>query len=90
VRPGLACDDAQCVVAYGQSNDVHAFAFPVDRLTGPQLTTIAATERVERAPQVHNLGPGRFLVTYRSDGVDGARLNARLVTFGAPRRRAVQ
>ncbi len=90
VRPGIACDDTRCVVAYAQSNDVHAFAFPIDRLTGPELMTIAATERTERAPQVHVLGEGRFLVTYRSDGTDGARLNARLVTFGTPKRRAAR
>ncbi len=90
VKPGLACDDAQCVLAYGQSGDVHAFAFPIDRLTGPELMTITATERVERVPQVHNLGPGRFLVLYRSDGLDGARMNWRVVSFGTPpRRRAV-
>ncbi len=90
VRPGLACDDTQCVLAYAQSNDVHAFAFPIDRLTGPELLTIAATERVERAPQVHVLGDGRFLVIYRGDGPDGTRLNWRVVTFNPARRRAVR
>ena len=90
IAPGLACDDEQCVIAYAQSNDVHALAFPVDRLTGPELLTIAATERVERAPQVYLLGTGRFLITYRSDGSDGARLNWRMITFGAPRRRALR
>lgn len=90
IAPGLACDDEQCVIAYSQSNDVHALAFPSDRLTGPELLTIAATERVERAPQVYLLSPGRFLILYRSDGGDGARLNWRMITFDAPRRRALR
>ena len=85
VAPGLACDDTQCLLAYSQSGDVHAFAFPVDRLYGPEMLTIAATERLERVPQVHLLGPDRFLVTYRSDGLDGKQLNGRIVTFDTAR-----
>ena len=90
VQPGLACEDALCVIAYGQSGDVHALAFPIDRLTGPELSTIAASERTERVPQVHALGKGRFLVIYRSDGFGGSRLNWRIMTFDTPRRRAVR
>jgi hypothetical protein len=90
VRPGLACDDTQCVIAYGRSKDVHAFTFPIDRFFGPELLTIAATERNERAPQVYTLGEGRFLVLYRSDGVDGARLNWRILRPDPPRRRAMR
>jgi len=87
VAPGLACDETQCLLAYSQSGDVHALAFPVDRLYGPEMLTIAATERTERVPQVHLLGPDRFLVTYRSDGLDGQKLNGRIVTFDATTRR---
>jgi hypothetical protein len=89
IRPGIACDDSQCIIAYGQSGDVHAFAFPIDRLAGPELLTVAASERTERAPQVYALGPGRFLFLYRSDGADGARMSWRVVRFGPSRRRAL-
>jgi hypothetical protein len=90
VRPGIACDDTDCVIAFGQSNDVHAFAVPIDRLSSAQLVTVAATERVERAPQVHKLGAGTFLVFYPSDGADGARLAWRILRTDPPRRRAVR
>ena len=88
--PGLACDDEQCLLAYSQSGDVHALAFPIDRPYSPKMLTICATERYELVPQVHLLGRGRFLVTYRSDGVGGQRLNNRIVTFDAPRRRSMR
>ena len=90
VAPGLACDNEQCLLAYSQSGDVHALVFPVDRPYSPEMLTIAATERFERAPQVHALGPDRFLVSYRSDGTDGMRLNSRMVTFGDARRRSMR
>ena len=91
VRPGLACDDTRCVIAYGRSEDAHAFAFEIDHLFGPEkLAIAAATERIERAPQVHTLGEGRFLVLYRSDGIDGARLSWRLLMPDPPRRRAMR
>ena len=92
VRPGLACDGARCVIVYAQSGDVHAFAFPIDRLTGPELSTIATSERVEHAPQVHTLGNGRFLVTYRSDGFGGSHLKWRVVLTEPPptKRRALR
>jgi hypothetical protein len=88
--PGFACDEEDCVLAYSQSNDVHALVFPIDRLPGPEQLTIAASERIERAPRVFVIAPGRFLVTYRSDGADGARMNGRLVTSATPRRRAAR
>ncbi len=88
--PGLACDDERCLLAYTHSNDVHALAFPINRLPGPEHLTIAAAERNEHAPQVFLLAAGRFLITYRSDGADGARLNGRLVTFDNAKRRAVR
>ena len=89
--PGFACDDEHCVLAYSQSSDVHALVFPIDRLPGPEQVMIAATERIERVPQVFVLAPGRFLVTYRSDGADGARMNGRLVTLDETgKRRAVR
>lgn len=90
VAPGLACDDEQCLLAYAQSGDVHALVFPIDRPYSSEMLTIAASERYELAAQVHLLGPGRFLVTYRSDGVDGHRLNSRIVTFDTPRRRSMR
>lgn len=89
-RPGLACDDTRCVIAYSQSGDVQAFAFEIDRLFGAELLTIAATERTERTPQVHALGNQRFLVLYRSDSVDGARMRWRILTFGTQRQRGIR
>jgi hypothetical protein len=79
VRLGLACDGADCIIAFGRSKDVHALAFDVGRLRGPDRITVAATDRTERVPQAHALGRGRFLVLYRSDGSDGARINWRIV-----------
>jgi hypothetical protein len=89
-RPGIACSATQCVIAYAQRGDVHAFAFEIDQLFGPDLMTIAASERTERVPQVHVLGNERFLVLYRSDGSDGARMNWRILDFGTQRRRGLR
>jgi hypothetical protein len=90
VRPGIACDDTDCVIAFGQSNDVHAFSVAIDGLTSGQLVTVAATERIERAPQAHALGDGAFLVLYPSDGADGTRLSWRILRTENVRRRAMR
>jgi hypothetical protein len=90
VKPGLDCDDEKCVLAYGStSGDVHALAFPVAQLFGPAMLPIAATERLERAPQVRALGGQRFLVSYRSDD-GGQRLNGRVVAFPSSKRRSTR
>ena len=90
--PGLACDDERCVIAYETGGgDVQAIVFETDDLRSPELLTIAATERKERAPLVHHLGSGRFLVSYLSDQGDAdRRINGRILTLRAPRRRAVR
>lgn len=90
--PGLACDDERCVIAYEtKSGDVQAVVFDTDDLRTPELLTITATEREERAPLVHYLGSGRFLVSYLSDqGATDQRINGRILTFGPSRRRAVR
>jgi len=90
--PGLACDDERCVIAYETTGgDVQAIVFETDDLRSPELLTIAATERKERAPLVHHLGSGRFLVSYLSDQGDAdRRINGRILTLRPPRRRAVR
>ena len=89
VPPALGCNDEQGLVAYGTtSGDVHAFLFDTDGLTTPTLLTIAATERLEHAPQVVRLGASRFLVTYHSDlGAEDHCFGGRVVTFEPPARR---
>lgn len=89
--PGLACDDERCVIVYETSRgDVHAVVFETDDLRSPELLTIAATERRERAPLIHHLGSGRFLVSYLDDrGEADRRITGRILTFAPARRRAV-
>lgn len=91
VAPGLACDDERCLIAYGTFHgDIQALVVEPGALRGPQLLTISATERREHSPLVHPLGDGRFLVSYLSDQSADQRINGRIVSFGAPRRRAVR
>jgi hypothetical protein len=89
--PGIACDATDCVIAYGSaSGDVHGITFPVQHPTWTSVFTIAASERRERAPQVHLLRDGRFFVTYQSDGVGGRMLSGRLVSLDETKRRAMR
>jgi hypothetical protein len=64
--------------------------FPVARPHETSLFTVAASERQERAPQVHAMRDGHFLVTYQSDQFNDARLSGRVVTVGAVKRRSVR
>lgn len=90
VAPGLACDDERCLIAYGTfQGDIQALVVEPGELRSPQLLTVTATERKEHSPLVHSLGDGRFLVSYLSDQGADQRLNGRIVSFGAGRRRAV-
>lgn len=87
---GFDCDDEQCVLAYATARgDVHALAFPVDRLQGPLMLPVATTERTEGAQQVHALGHGRFLVSYQSNGSTDQRLNGRVIALESSKRRSM-
>jgi hypothetical protein len=91
VAPGIACDATDCVVAYGtRSGDVQGVTFPIARPHETTLFTVAASERQERAPQVHAMRDGQFLVTYQTDQFQDAKLSGRIVTLGAVKRRSVR
>ena len=93
VAPGLACDNERCLIAYGTSSgDIHGIVVDTDALGSAELLfTITASERKEHSPRVHNLGSGRFLVSYLSDQTAAdQRLNGRIVSFESARRRAMR
>lgn len=92
-RPRAACSTTHCVVTYAtRRSNIEGFVFDHTRPDlAPAHFTAAATERIEREPEVSLITNNRALLTWRSTGTDGGeRLVGRTLHLGPTKQRAVR